>query len=98
VFFLIKLVWWLLTLPIRLALFAVGVALWVLTLPLRIVFGFLGLIGLTRLLQLGIVGAIGYVFYKLVNPDPEELLGTTHVAPATPSAPTAADLEKVPST
>ena len=91
-FFLIKLVWWLLTLPIRLALFAVGVVFWVLTLPLRIVFGFLGLIGFARLIQFGIVGAVGYVFYKLVNPDPDDLL------PAAKSAPTAADLEKVPST
>ena len=93
--------WWLLTLPIRLALFAVGVAFWVLTLPLRIVFGILGLIGLTRVLQLGIVGAIGYVFYKLVNPEPEELLGTSAAASGahvSPTAPTAADLEKVPST
>ena len=97
-FFLIKLVWWVLTLPIRLALFAVGVAFWVLTLPLRIVFGILGFIGLTRLLQLGIVGAVGYVFYKLVNPDPEDLLGSTPPAAAPSSAPTAADLQKVPST
>jgi hypothetical protein len=96
-FFLIKMVWWLLTLPIRLALFAVGVAFWVLTLPLRIVFGALGLIGLARLVQFGIVGAVGYLFYKLVNPDPEDLLAP---APATglSTAPTAADLAKVPST
>jgi hypothetical protein len=97
VFFLIKLVWWVLTLPIRLALFAVGLAFWVLTLPLRIVFGFLGLIGLVRLVQLGIVGAVGYFFYKLVNPDQEELLAPA-AARVTSSAPTAADLEKVPST
>lgn len=96
-FFLIKLVWWVLTLPIRLALFAVGLALWVLTLPLRIVFGVLGIIGLTRLLQLGIVGALGYVFYKLVNPDPKDLLSPGDNA-GTTSAPTAADLERVPST
>jgi hypothetical protein len=104
VFFLIKLVWWVVTLPIRLALFAVGVVFWVLTLPLRIVFGVLSFIGLTRLLQLGIVGAIGYVFYKLVNPDSEDLLppgplGSTLAGGAVgQSAPTAADLAKVPST
>ena len=95
-FFLIKLVWWVVTLPIRLALFAIGLAFWVLTLPLRLVFGFLGLIGLTRLLQLGIVGAVGYFFYKLVNPDPEELLGPT--ASVSSNAPTAEELNKVPST
>ena len=100
-FFLIKLVWWVLTLPIRLALFAVGVAFWVLTLPLRIVLGVLGLIGLVRVLQLGIVGAVGYVFYKLVNPDPEDLLTPGQSAEGgsmRPSAPTQADLAKVPST
>ena len=103
-FFLIKLVWWVLTLPIRLALFAMGVAFWVLTLPLRIVFGILGFIGLTRLFQFGIVGAIGYVFYKLVNPEPEDMLPPgASVASVTDgalrsSAPTAADLAKVPST
>ena len=100
-FFLIKLVWWAVTLPIRLALFALGVAFWVLTLPLRIIFGVLGLVGLTRLLQLGIVGAIGYVFYRLVNPDPEDLLpsGTAGAGGSTGvNAPTADDLAKVPST
>ena len=95
-FFLIKLVWWVVTLPIRLALFAIGLVFWVLTLPLRLVFGFLGLLGLTRLLQLGIVGAVGYFFYKLVNPDPEELPGPK--ASVSSSAPTAAELDKVPST
>ena len=88
-FFLIKLIFWLITLPIRLALFAIGLGFWVLTLPLRIVFGILGLIGLGRILQLGIVGAVGYFFYKLVNPEPEDL-----AAPA----PAQADLNRVPST
>jgi hypothetical protein len=87
--FLIKLVWFLVTLPIRLALFALGLAFWFLTLPLRIVFGALGLIGLGRIAQLTIGGAVGYFFYKLVNPDPEDLL---------PPAPTQADLNKYPST
>jgi hypothetical protein len=87
--FLIKLVWWLITLPIRLGLFAIGVALWVLTLPLRIVFGVLGLIGLGRIAQLAMIGAVGYFFYRLVNPEPEDLL---------PPAPSEADLNKVPST
>ena len=85
--FLIKLVWWLLTLPIRLGLFAIGVALWVLTLPLRIVFGVLGLVGLARVAQLTLIGAVGYFFYRLVNPEPEDLAG-----------PSEADLNKVPST
>ena len=87
--FLIKLIFWLVTLPIRLALFALGLAFWIVTLPLRIVFGILGFIGFGRLLQLGTVGAVGYFFYRLVNPDPEELA---------PPAPTAADLNRVPST
>ncbi|HEU5315114.1 MAG TPA: hypothetical protein VFX49_03335 [Chloroflexota bacterium] len=87
--FLVKLVWFLVTLPFRLALFAMGLAFWVLTLPLRIVFGTLALIGLGRVAQLAIVGAVGYFFYKLVNPDPEDLL---------PPAPTQAELNKVPST
>lgn len=87
--FLIKLIFWLVTLPIRLALFALGLAFWVLTLPLRVVFGVLGLIGFGRLIQLAVVGAVGYFFYKLVNPEPEDLA---------PPAPTAADLERVPST
>ena len=86
---LIKLVWFLVTLPIRLALFTLGVAFWILTLPLRIVFGLLGLIGLGRIAQLAVVGAVGYFFYRLVNPEPEDLL---------PPAPTQADLDKVPST
>lgn len=93
-FFLIKLVWWLITLPIRLALFALGLALWVLTLPLRIFIGALGLIGLGRIVQLGIVGAVGYFFYKLVNPEPDEQLAAAATAP---HAPTAAERNKVPS-
>jgi hypothetical protein len=87
--FLFKLVWWIVTLPFRLALFALGLVFWVLTLPLRIVFGVLGLIGFVRLLQLAIVGAVGYVCYKLVNPEPDDLA---------PPAPTAAELNSVPST
>ena len=88
-FFLLKVIFWLVTLPIRLALFALGLAVWVLTLPLRIVFGILGLIGFVRLIQLGVVGAVGYFFYKLVNPDPADLM---------PPPPSAADLNRVPST
>jgi hypothetical protein len=87
--FLVKLIWFVFTLPIRLGLFAIGVAFWVLTLPLRIVFGILGLFGLGRLAQLALVGAVGYFFYKLVNPEPEDLL---------PPGPSAAELNKVPST
>ena len=87
--FLIKLVWWLVTLPIRLGLFAFGVAFWVLTLPLRIVFGTLGLIGVGRIAQLTLIGAVGYFFYRLVNPEPEDLL---------PPGPSEVDLNKVPST
>jgi len=92
--FLLKFLWFVFTLPIRLGLFAIGVAFWVLTLPLRIVFGVLGLVGMGRLAQLAIVGAVGYFFYRLVNPEPEDLL------PPGPgsSAPTAADLNRVPST
>lgn len=87
--FLVRLIWFVFTLPIRLGLFAIGVAFWVLTLPLRIVFGILGLLGIGRLAQLALVGAVGYFFYKLVNPEPEDLL---------PSGPSAAELNKVPST
>ncbi len=87
--FLFKLLWWIVTLPFRLALFALGLVFWVLTLPLRIVFGVLGLIGFGRLIQLAIVSAVGYFCYKLVNPEPDDLA---------PPAPTAADLSSVPST
>lgn len=87
--FLIKGIFWLVTLPIRLVLFALGLAFWVLTLPLRVTFGILGMIGFMRLVQLAIVGALGYFCYKLVNPEPDDLL---------PPAPTASDLNKVPST
>jgi hypothetical protein len=59
--------WWLLTLPIRLVLWVAGLALWVLFLPLRLLFGVLGLFGLGRLLQLGIIVTLGYFFYRLVN-------------------------------
>ncbi len=91
--FLFKLVFWLVTLPIRLALFAAGIGLWVLTLPLRIVFGILGIIGLGRIIQLGVVGAVGYFFYKLVN---EEQSSASELL-STPS-PTEEDLDRVPST
>ena len=59
--------WWLLTLPIRLVLWVAGLALWVLFLPLRLLFGVLGLFGLGRLLQLGVIVTLGYFFYRLVN-------------------------------
>jgi hypothetical protein len=87
--FLIKFLFWLVTLPIRLVLFALGLAFWIVTLPIRIVFGILGFIGFGRLLQLATVGAVGYFMYKLVNPDPEDLA---------PPPPSAADLNSVPST
>jgi hypothetical protein len=86
--FLIKLLFWLLTLPFRLLLFALGVVFWVLTLPLRIVFGMLGFVGFGRLLQVGVVAGLGYFFYKLVNPTSEDL----------PPPPTEAELNRVPST
>ena len=59
--------WWLLTLPIRLVLWVVGLALWILFLPPRLLVGVLGLFGLGRLLQLGIIAGLGYFFYRLVN-------------------------------
>jgi hypothetical protein len=86
---LIKGIFWLVTLPIRLALFALGLAFWVLTLPIRVTFGFLSMIGFMRLVQLAIVGALGYFCYKLVNPEPDDLL---------PPAPSENDLNRVPST
>jgi hypothetical protein len=70
---LIRSLWWLLTLPLRLVLWVVGLALWILFLPLRLLFGFLGLLGLGRLLQLGIIAGLGYFFYRLVNdPGPRD--------------------------
>ena len=93
--FLVKLLFWLLTLPFRLILFVVGLALWVLTLPLRIVFGVLGLIGFWRILQIGIIAAVGYFFYRLVSGSEDDAFDTTRVA----SEPTsAAELTSVPST
>lgn len=82
--FMIKLVWWLVTLPFRLALFVLGLAIWVLTLPLRIVFGTLGLIGFGRIFQLALVGAVGYFFYKLVNPEPVDTGSESRHTPAVP--------------
>lgn len=70
--FLFRILFWLIALPFRLVFWALGLALWVLTLPLRILFGFLGLIGIGRLLQLGVIAALGYFFYRLVNESPSE--------------------------
>jgi hypothetical protein len=64
---LFRLLWWLLTLPFRLVLFVVGLALWLVVLPLRLLFGILGLFGLGRLTQLGIIVSLGYFLYRLVN-------------------------------
>lgn len=66
--FLIRSLFWLVTLPIRLVLWVLGLALWLLTLPIRIPFKILSLIGFMRVVQLGILGALGYFFYRLVNP------------------------------
>ena len=93
--FLVKFLLWLLLLPFRLLLFVLGAALWVLTLPLRIVFGILGLIGFRRILQLGIIGAIGYFFYRLVNQSGDEPFDTARVS-AQPTS--AAELRSAPST
>ncbi len=70
--FLFRLLFWLIALPFRLVFWVLGVALWVLTLPLRLVFGFLRFIGFGRLLQLGVIAAIGYFFYRLVNEPPRD--------------------------
>lgn len=81
--FLIKLLFWLLTLPFRLLFFILGLALWVLTLPLRITFGILGIIGLWRIMQLGLVAGIGYFFYRLINEatDSEASIATEPTSP-----------------
>ena len=70
-------------------LWAIWLVLWVVTLPIRLVFGILGLIGFGRLLQLGVVGAIGYFFYRLVNQAPPGAL---------PPAPSETTLRSTPST
>ena len=89
--FLFKALFWLLTLPIRLVFWVIGLGLWVLFLPVRIVFGILGLIGFGRLLQLGIIVGLGYFLYRLVNETPE--VEAPGIEP-----PTEAELESVPST
>lgn len=88
--FLIKFLFWLITLPIRLVFWVVGLALWLLTLPLRIVFGILGFIGFGRLLQLSFLAAIGYYFYRLLA---SEASGEDGVAP-----PSESTLQSFPST
>ena len=62
---LFRVLFWLLALPFRLVFWVVGLALWLLTLPLRLVFGFLGLIGFGRLLQLAVIGGVGYFLHGL---------------------------------
>ena len=58
--FILGALWWLLTIPVRLVLWAIGLALWVLFLPLRLVLGLLGLIGGGKLLQAGVIAGLGY--------------------------------------
>lgn len=65
--FLLKFVFWVITLPVRLVFFAIGTTLWVVTLPLRMVFSVLALIGFSRLFQLAVAGGVGYALYRLVN-------------------------------
>ena len=89
--FLFKALFWLVTLPIRLVLWVVGLGLWVIFLPLRIVFGVLGMIGFSRLFQLAAVAGIGYFFYRLVNETP--VAEAPGIVP-----PTRTELESVPST
>jgi hypothetical protein len=86
---------WLVTLPIRLAFWLIGLVLWVLTLPLRLTFGILGLIGFGRILQLGALAAIGYFFYRLVSDTGDDAMDTVRIA----SEPTSsAELRSTPST
>ena len=92
--FLLKLVFLIVTLPLRLLLWAIGLALWVATLPIRIVFGIMGLIGFGKVVQLAIVGALGYYFYRLVNEAPAE----RQPGPEPGRAPSEAELERVPAT
>jgi len=74
--FLFRFLFWLLLLPFRLVFFVIGWALWVLTLPVRMLFGILGLIGLWRIVQLGIISGTGYFFYRLVNGETDAPLST----------------------
>jgi hypothetical protein len=69
---LLKLIAFLITLPFRLIFWIVGVLLFFLFLPLRVVLFVLGLFGFTRLLQLAILGGIGYYVYRLLNNPPRE--------------------------
>ncbi len=64
---LLKLVAFLVTLPFRLVFWVVGMALFLLFLPLRVLLFVLGLFGFTRLLQLAILGGIGYYVYRLLS-------------------------------
>ncbi|MBI3974617.1 MAG: hypothetical protein HY332_25360 [Chloroflexi bacterium] len=85
--FLVRFLFWLLTLPIRLVFWVIGLALWVFTLPLRIVFLVLGLIGFGRILQLGALAAAGYYLYRLLSGETQQrtpsTIGTTTTDPST---------------
>jgi hypothetical protein len=76
--------WWLVTLPFRLVLLALGIVLWVVLRPFRLFFGVLGLIGVGRLLQLGVIVGLGYLFRRLVfgpGPQQERLPPTDTIGP-----------------
>jgi hypothetical protein len=63
---LFRVLWWLVALPFRLVLLALGVVLWMVLRPFRLFFGVLSLLGAGRLLQLGLIVGLGYLFRRLV--------------------------------
>lgn len=67
--FLINGVLWIVALPFRLVVWLVSLTVWTITLPLRLVWGALSIIGIGRLLTLGILGAAGYALWRLVSDD-----------------------------
>ena len=81
---LFRALWWLVALPFRLVLLVLRVLLWVVVSPIRLLFGVLGLIGVGRVLQLGVIVGLGYLFRRLVfgsGPQPGRLPPTDTIGP-----------------